>query len=30
MRSGNLDKDTQVEDAGEKLEMNGKKYMIGM
>ena len=25
MRSGDLDKDTQVEDADEKLEMNGEK-----
>ena len=28
--SGDLDKDTQVEDADEKLEMNGEKRMIGM
>ena len=30
MRSGGLDKDTQVEDADEKLEMNGEKSKIGM
>ena len=30
MRSGDLDKDTQVKDADEKLEMNGEKSMIGM
>ena len=30
MRSGDLDKDTQVEDADDKLEMNGEKSMIGM
>ena len=30
MRSGDIDKDTQVKDADEKLEMNGEKSMIGM
>ena len=30
MRSGDLDKDTQVEDTDDKLEMNGEKSMIGM
>ena len=30
MRSGDLDKDTQVEDTDEKLQINGEKRMIGM
>ena len=29
MRSGDLDKDTQVEDTDEKLQINGEKRMIG-